>query len=128
MALGRARPGQSAILVAVAVHYLLITSVLPALHVCELHAHAEPCAPDTGRDDVLTVREHPSSPAGDHDHEDCVACQFKQLPKTFPAQAAFRTPMVSLRDWTLVARDDLPSSFRLLACVLPRGPPAHARA
>ena len=128
MALGRTRPGRSAILVALAVHYLLLTSVLPALHMCELHAHAEPCAPATGQADALAVRAHVSSSAADHGHEDCVACQFTHLPKTFHAQAAVRAPMVPLRVGTLAARDDLPSSFHLLACVLPRGPPAHARA
>jgi len=124
MALGRARPGRSAILVALAVHYLLLTSVLPALHMCARHAHAEPCA--HVHDGALAVREH-ASPSEEAGHEDCVACQFTHLPKTLHTPAAFRTPTVPLRVGTVTARDDLPSSFHLLACVLPRGPPTHAR-
>jgi hypothetical protein len=121
MALGRASPGRSAILVALALHYLLLTSVLPALHMCEHHAHAEPC-----HDDALAVRDFHADE--DHGRDDCVACQFFLLPKTVHSHAILRAPTVPLRVGTLVGTNDLPSSVHLLICVLPRGPPAQARA
>ncbi len=127
MALGRAGPGRSATLVALAVHYLLLASILPGLHICELHAHADPAAPARDANGAPAVREHVSASEADHGH-DCVACQFTQLPKTFQLQAAPRSAATPVRTATLLPREDLPSSFHLLACVLPRGPPAPARA
>lgn len=123
MALGRACPGRSAILVALAVQYLLLTSALPALHVCERRAHAEP-----SHVDALAGRDHEIDDGEDHIRDECVACQFILLPKTVQSHASLRAPTVPLQVETLVARSDLPSSFHFLACVLPRGPPAQARA
>jgi len=127
MALIRAGPGRSATLVALAVHYLLLASILPGLHICERHAHADPAVQARDANGALAVREHEADAAAD-DHANCVACQFTQLPKTFQVHAAFRSAAAPLRTATLLPRNDLPSSFQLLACVLPRGPPSQARA